>query len=49
MATSFGCCCTDARRALQTLNRWRSCKVWGKMGEGEMGGDRGMVMEVEGV
>ena len=47
MVTSFGCCFAYARRAFQSLNHWRSCKVQIKMGEGEMVGDRGMTMKVE--
>ena len=49
MVTSFGCCCADCREALQNPNCWRSCKIWGKMGEGEIEGDKDMLMEVEGV
>ena len=47
MVTSFGCCCADCREALQNPNCWRSCKIWGKMGEGEIEGDKDMLMEVE--
>ena len=43
MVTSFGCCCVIGRLALQSPSCWRSCKVQGKMEEGEMEGDRGMV------
>ena len=46
--TSFGCC-SDGRGAPQSPNRWRSCRVRGKMGEGAMEDDRGMVIEAEGV
>ena len=46
MVTSFGFCCADGRGALQSPNCWRSCKVWGKIAEVEVGGDRGMMMEV---
>ena len=48
MVTSFGCSHVDSRGAAQSLNRWRSCKVQGKMGKGRMN-DRGMVMDVEGM
>ena len=41
--------CADGKGASPSPKRWRSCKVCGKIGEGEMGGDRGMVMELEGV
>ena len=34
--------------ASQSGNHWKSCKVWGKMGAGEMEDDKCMVMEVEG-
>ena len=48
MVNSFGCCRVDGRGALQSPNRWRSCKVQREMGEGEMEGNRSMVIEVEG-
>ena len=48
MMTAFGCCRADGRGASQSHNHLRSCKVWGKIGEGSMEDDRGMVMEVEG-
>ena len=47
MVTSFGCSCLDGPGASQSPSRWRSCKVWEKMGEGGIN-DRGIVMEVEG-
>ena len=49
IVTSLGCCYVDGRGAPQSPNRWRSCKVRGRIEEGEIGSDRGMVMEVEGV
>ena len=49
MVTSFGCCCVDGRGVPQSPNRWISRKMQGKMEEGEMEDDKGMVMEVEGV
>ena len=48
MVTSFGYCRVDGRGAPQSPNRWRPSKVRGKMGEGEMEDDRGIVMEEEG-
>ena len=39
--TSFDCCCADSWGDLQSPNRWRSCKLEGKMGKGEMGCDKG--------
>ena len=45
---TFVCCCADGRGAHQSPNHWRSYKIRGKM-DCEIGGDRGMVMEVEGV
>ena len=47
MVTSFSCSCVDGRGAAQSPSRWRSCKVWGKMGEGGVD-DTGIIMEVEG-
>ena len=32
--------CADGKGASQSPKRWRSCKVGGKIREGEMGGDR---------
>ena len=53
MVTSFGCR-SDGSGTPQSPNRWRSCKVRGKMGEGvmeegAMERDSGMVIDVEGV
>ena len=42
-------CCSNGRGAPQSPNHWRSCRVWGKMGEGAMEDNRGMVIEVKGV
>ena len=36
MVTSFGCCCRYSGCASQSLDCWSSCKMRGKMGEGEM-------------
>ena len=47
MVTSFCCSCVDGSGATQSPSRWKSCRVWGKMGEGGID-DRGIVMEVEG-
>ena len=44
MVTLFGCCCVNGRGAPQSPNCWRSCKVLGKMREGEMEDHRGMVL-----
>ena len=48
MVTSFGCF-SDGKRAPKSRNRWRSCRVQRKMGEGEMEEDRDTVIEVEGL
>ena len=47
MVISFACSCVDGLGAAQSPSYWRSCKVWGKMGEGGID-DRGILMEVEG-
>ena len=49
MVISFGCYHADGRGTLQSPNCSKSCKVWRKIGEGEMEDDRDMVMEFEGV
>ena len=54
MVTSFGYCSVDGMGTpnpppLQSPNRWRSCKLQGKIGESEKEDGRGIVMEVTGV
>ena len=39
----------NGREAPQSLKRWRSCKLQGKIEEGQIRSDRGRVMEMEGV
>ena len=45
---SLGCCCRHSVGAPQSSDYWSSCNVQGKIVEGEMDDDRGMVKEVEG-
>ena len=42
------CCCRHSVGAPQSSHYWSSCNVQGKIVEGEMDDDRGMVKEVEG-
>lgn len=49
MVTSFSCCYAGGRGAIQSPNHWRSFKVQGKIEEGEMESDKGVMKEVEGV
>ena len=49
MVTFFSCCYAGGRGAIQSPNHWRSFKVQGKIGEGEMESDKGVMKEVEGV
>ena len=49
MVNSFRCCFAGGREAIQSPNHWRPFKVQGKIGEGEMESDKGVMKEVEGV
>ena len=49
MVKSFRCCFAGGREAIQSPNHWRPFKVQGKIGEGEMESDKGVMKEVEGV
>ena len=47
--TSLGRCCRHSGGALQSPDCWSSCSVRGKMREGEVDYDKGMVNDVKGV
>ena len=49
IVTSLGCCCRHSGGVSQSPDCWSSCYVWGKMKASEVGDDRGMVSDAEGV
>ena len=49
IVTSLGCCCRHSGECPQNLDCCSSCNVQGKIGDGEMKDDMGMVKAVEGV